>query len=88
MKMGFCGVNLQECLFDYTIGKADYSKRKYKYRINEFKIRLHGYRLNNVSGIKWFWAFKPLILGLIPNRLIHYFNRVQFSSQSQPSGWN
>jgi glycosyltransferase EpsE len=72
---GFKGYNLPECLYNYTVGLGDYEKRKYKYRYNEFKTRLNGYSRNQVPILKRVWAFKPLIAGIVPDRLMHFFHK-------------
>lgn len=64
---GYQGYNLQEPLLYYYEGRKAYSKRKYKYRINEAKVRWNGYKINGLLPLGIIFVIKPLIVGLIPN---------------------
>ena len=61
---------IQEKLLDYREDKICYSKRKYKYRINEACVRAKGFKLLKLypQGIPY--VIKPLIVGLIPQKVL------------------
>lgn len=61
---------LQEKLYFYRVDDVCYSKRKYKYRITEAIVRTKGFKLLHLypKGIPY--VIKPLIIGLIPTRLL------------------
>lgn len=50
-------------------------KRKYKFRITEFKMKYHWMKKINVPKYYYFYAFKPLVVGFIPNKIIHLFHK-------------
>lgn len=64
---GYKGYNIQECLLNYYEGRDSFLKRKYKYRINEAKVRLEGYSRLNLLPKGYLYVIKPLIVGFIPN---------------------
>lgn len=66
---------LKEKLFNYREDINTYSRRKYKYRINEFLIRLeHFYKMGLLP--KYFiYVIKPLIVGIIPKRTLEKIKR-------------
>ena len=66
---------IQECLLDYREDEICYSKRKYKYRINEFVVRLKGFKSLKLYPIGYIYAFKPLIVGLIPQKVLRTFRK-------------
>lgn len=67
---GYGLVNLPEYLFEYRENADAYKKRKYRYRIEEFKIKLYWIRRTNLSIFNYIYAFKPLIVGLIPSKIM------------------
>lgn len=64
------GYNLPECLYYYREDKQAFAKRKYRYRIDEAIVRYQGFRLLKLMPIGYIYVVKPLIVGLLPNRLI------------------
>ncbi|WP_251516529.1 glycosyltransferase family 2 protein [Oceanobacillus luteolus] len=73
---GLKGYNIQEPLFRYYINPVIKKKKtKYKYRVNEAIIRYKGFKKLGfpIRGVPY--IFKPLILGLIPVRLIDRFKK-------------
>lgn len=66
---GYYGFNLPEKLLYYNENEGTYLRRKYKYRIDEFKVRLSAYRKLKLMPIGLFFAIKPLIVGLIPRKI-------------------
>jgi len=73
--IGSKGFNLQEPLIKVRWDIKDYSRRKYTYRIKEFKVRVEGYKLLRLPFYYYIYALKPLIVGIIPHNIlfkIHY----------------
>lgn len=69
---------IQDVLFDYREDKNSLKKRKYKYRINEFKVRMYNFKLLKIPFLKRFvFEFKPLIVGLVPGNLLNCIKRVK-----------
>ena len=58
--------NLNDFLFEYREDLSAYKKRKYKHRIEEFKIKYQWINKASNKKIDLLYAFKPLLVGLIP----------------------
>lgn len=68
--------NLPEYLFKYRMNDDYVSRKSFKYRINDFKLRLEGYKAIRLSFYKYFYAFIPLILGVIPPKLYKILKKI------------
>lgn len=66
LEKGIKMYTIQEKLFNYRVDKTMASRKKYKYRINEFKIRCEGYRRIKMLPIGYIYTIKPLLIGLLP----------------------
>lgn len=66
---------IQEKLLNYRVDQNSYKKRKYKYRINEFKVRYNGFKALKLMPRGYIYAIRPLIVGLIPKKIIQYLQR-------------
>ena len=73
--MGYLGANIQESLLYYREDLNAYKKRLYKYRVDELKIRLRGYKSLGMLPLGYVFAIKPLIVGLIPNKLLIIYRK-------------
>ncbi len=67
---GYYGYNMQQPLIYYYRGKNSYVKCKYKYRIDEAKIRYLNFKKLNLLPKNFLYVIKPLIVGLIPIKLL------------------
>lgn len=77
---GFVGYNMQEVLFFYREGAASYHRRKYRFRINECRIRFGGFlRLGILKG-NLRYVLKPLVVGLIPMPILRRYRVWKFGS--------
>lgn len=68
--LGLCGANIQEALFDYTLSETAKGKKKYRFRINEAKTRFIRYKELKCLPKAIPYVIKPLLVGLIPYRLL------------------
>lgn len=75
---GYKGYNLPKVLFNYYVDQSDYKKRKYKYRIIESKVRFIGYNKLKLPHICMIYCLKPLIVGLVSNKLMYLFHKRKF----------
>lgn len=79
MRMYASGVKMdviQEILFDYRDDRDNTKRRKkYKYRINEFLIRFENFKKLGLFPIGIFYSIKPLMVGLIPTKVIMVVKR-------------
>ena len=62
--------NLSEYLYYFCEDKNTLKRRKYRYRIDETKVRFKGFKALGLMPWAFFYAIKPLIVGLIPARLL------------------
>lgn len=67
---GYKLANLSERLFEYREDINAFKKRKYKFRIDEFKIKAYWIKRSNLSIINYIYAIKPLIVGLVPSQIM------------------
>lgn len=67
--------NFQEPIFDYREDVFCAKKKKYKYRINEAKVRYEGFKALGLLPKGYIYIIKPFVAGLIPQKVIKYFQR-------------
>lgn len=80
----FCkGANLQEYLYYFCESEATRKRRKYRYRVDEMKVRFIGYKKLKLYPKGFFYAVKPLIVGLIPQRLLTKMQNKFFKREIQ-----
>ncbi len=63
---GFRGQNITEPLYAMRDDRNAYSRRKFKYRINEFRVRIKAARLLRLPPKAYIYAFRPIAVGLMP----------------------
>ena len=64
------GYNLSKILFNYREDRISYKKRKYKYRIDEAKVRYKGFKMLGLLPKGYLYVVKPLVIGLLPQKLV------------------
>lgn len=70
------GVNLQEFLLDYRETKDAYKKRTLYFQLQEAGVRLEGFRrLGILNPYTFIYVIKPIIVWLLPNKLIYAIKR-------------
>lgn len=73
---GLKGYNLSEKLFRYRETRTSYQKRKYRFRINEAKIRYRNYKkMGLLFPFGWLCVLRPLAAGLLPSFVIAAMKR-------------
>lgn len=70
MHMTQKGENLDEFLYYFCEDDSSKKRRKYRYRIGEMKVRFRGFKRLGLMPRGFFYAIKPLIVGLIPPSLL------------------
>lgn len=64
----FCkGENLDEYLYYFCENQDTKHRRKYKYRLDEAKVRFLGFRKLKLLPKGMLYVIKPLVVGMIPN---------------------
>lgn len=72
---GYKGFIMDDVLLKYRQDTNGYKKKKFKYRILEYKIRKKYFKLLNFSFIKRIvYQYKPLLIGLIPNTFLKFYH--------------
>lgn len=74
-KYGYVGYNLQEPLYKMRDDKDAYCRRKFKYRVNEMRVKLLIYRDFNLPKKYFIYICKPIIVGLLPSFLYKFMHR-------------
>lgn len=64
------GANLPESLYFFCEDKGARRRRKYRYRIDEAKVRYRGFKKLGLMPKGILYVIKPLIVGLIPSFLL------------------
>lgn len=75
---GFRGYNLQETLFSYREERQSYEKRKYRYRIYECRVRMHGFQRLGILRGNLRYVLKPLAVGLVPSKVMVMIRRKRY----------
>lgn len=76
---GYIGYNLQENLYRYyKENKRDSKYRPMKARLEEAKVRLIGYRKMHILIPGIFYVLKPIIIGLIPQKIFRVIEKKQY----------
>ena len=60
------GANLEEPLYYFLEDKDAVARRKYRYRIDEAKVRYRGFKALGLMPKGLLYVIKPLIVGLVP----------------------
>ncbi len=68
--LGYRGANIQDKLFQYREDAFAYTKRKYRYRIDEAIVRYQGFSRLKLFPKAWIYVLKPLVVGLMPAWLL------------------
>lgn len=78
-QLGFCGYNIQEELFMYREGKDAYKKRKFKYRLNEARIRYRNFKSMKLLWPKgWIYVVRPIVGWFIPTSMLAAIKRRKY----------
>lgn len=72
---GFKGYNIQEYLYYIRDDRNAFNRRNWKNRKNEFYVRKIGYKMLHLPLHCRLYAFRPIIVGLIPKSLYKILHR-------------
>jgi len=70
--LGYTGYNLQEELYGFREDITAHSRRKYRYKIDEARIRYRGFKMLKMLPRGLPYVIKPLIVGIIPYNLLNF----------------
>lgn len=77
---GYRGANLPEHLYRMRDDENAYSRRKFRYAVNEAYVRLNGYLMLNFPVISYVFALRPLLVNLLPKWLYRILHRFKMSA--------
>ena len=78
---GYRGGNIHEPLYQMRDDRNAASRRKWKYRINEARVRLLAVKTLHLPFWMSIYAVYPLIMGLIPRRLATALHRLRLGGK-------
>lgn len=68
------GYVIQEPLYKYREGAEDFEKRTLKAGIGATKVCLKGYKELHYPWYSYVYAFKPIVVALVPKRVMHLYH--------------
>lgn len=84
---GFCGYNMQENLFSYRENRTSYLKRKFRYRLDEAKIRYRNFKNLDVGiAARLLYTLRPVAAGLLPVDVLMYLKRAGGRNEEKKVG--
>lgn len=72
---GFKGCVLEKPLYKMRDDRNAYSRRKFKYRINEAKVSASAVKKLKLSKVNYLWALKPICVGLLPKCIYNLLHK-------------
>jgi len=82
-KSDFRGYNMHEPLYKVRERFEDMRRRNFKSSLYAVQTRLVGYKLLKYSIHYYIYAFKPIIVGLIPKRIMFSYHRWCFMKKQK-----
>lgn len=83
MQARFRGANLPDKLYYYLEDESARRRRKYRYRIDEAIVRARGFTTLGLMPRGIPYVLKPLIVGLIPDRLLRPMQKRYYERRSK-----
>ncbi|WP_423189028.1 glycosyltransferase [Alkalibacterium sp. f15] len=74
---GYKGSNLPDTLLLYREDASTFKRRSYNNRFDEMKVRYRGFKRMDLLPLGFPYVIKPLIVGLIPQRVLKILRREQ-----------
>lgn len=72
---GYRGMNISEPLYSMRDDRNAYSRRKFKYRINEFRVRIKAAKKLHLGAHAYIYAIRPILVGILPPPLYNYLHK-------------
>ena len=66
---GYKGYNLQEPMYKMRDDKNAFSRRKFKFRINEARMTIQAVKLLKLSPVNYIYVLRPVLVGLLPKHI-------------------
>ncbi|MBQ4120190.1 MAG: glycosyltransferase [Clostridia bacterium] len=78
---GYRGYNLSEPLYKMRDDRNAYSRRKFKYRINEARVTASAIKKLKLSKKYYIWMLRPIIVGLLPKSIYTFLHKRKLSKR-------
>ena len=72
---GYKGYNLSEPLYKMRDDRNAYSRRKFKFRLNESRVIASAVKKLNLSWRNYIWILRPILAGLAPKFIYNIVHR-------------
>lgn len=72
---GYRGYNLLEPLYKMRDDRNAYSRRKFKYRINEARVGASAVKKLHLSKINYIFVLRPIVVGLLPKPIYNFLHK-------------
>ena len=72
---GYRGMNLPEPLYSMRDDRNAYSRRKFRYRLSEFKLRIRAAKILGHPFTAYIYAFRPVMVGLLPTPIYNFLHK-------------
>lgn len=80
---GYRGMNLEEPLYQMRDDRRAVSRRKFKYRITEFRVRCAAVKRLHLSKVGYLYALRPILVGVLPAGLYCQLHRKRLQNKKQ-----
>lgn len=78
---GFRGMNLDEPLYQMRDDRNAFSRRRFRYRINEARVICKAVRLLKLPVYNYYRALRPVVVGLMPMGLYKKLHKKRLGSE-------
>lgn len=72
---GYKGKNIHKQLYLMRDDRDAYSRRKFRYRLNEAYVRILAVRDLKLPVVGYVYALRPIVVGLLPSKLYDYLHK-------------
>ena len=75
MEAGFKGKNIQKCLYQMRDDRNAFSRRKFRYRLNEAYVRCLAVKHLKLPFYGYIYALRPLAVGMLPPAVYKFLHK-------------
>ncbi|MBE5892163.1 MAG: glycosyltransferase [Lachnospiraceae bacterium] len=83
---GFTGRNIQVPLYQMRDDRNAYSRRKFRYRLNEAWVKAYLVKALGLPKWKVVYALRPIIVGLLPGKVYDWMHKRRLGEKSRKVG--
>jgi len=83
-RAGFKGKNIHQPLYQMRDDRNAYSRRKFRYRINEAYIRALAVKELKLPVFNYLYVLRPVLVGLLPKFLYDFLHKRRLQQEKMP----